>query len=250
MTAFIRFENIDKAFGRHAVYEGLSLNVSKGETLSVLGGSGTGKSVLLKTLIGLLRPDNGRVIFDGEDVSFFDETQWRALRRRVGMVFQGAALFDSMSVFDNIAYPIRLLGKAVGDEELQEKVREKLDWVSLSFDQVAHLKPAELSGGMAKRVGLARAIATEPDVILWDEPTTGLDPKSRRAINTLIVSMQKRLGATSMVVTHDLASAFAVSNRLALLSNKRIVAVGTEAELRACSLPEVTQFLDERVLEG
>ena len=250
MKELIRFDNLHKSFGTHRVYEGLSLHVLRGETLAVMGASGTGKSVLLKTLIGLLAPDEGQVLFEGEDVRTFDDARWRGLRQRVAMVFQGAALFDSMTVFENVAYPLRLKTPPVDSRMIVSRVKEVLSMVNLSFEQVAALRPVELSGGMARRVGLARALAVEPEVILWDEPTAGLDPQSRRTINTLIVSMKRRLNVTSMVVTHDLASAFAVSDRLALLANRRIVEVGNEETLRASTCLEVKQFLDERALEA
>lgn len=250
MSELIRFENLFKTFGQLPVYEGLNLQIFKGETLSVLGGSGTGKSVLLKTLIGLLRPDAGRVWFEGQDVTGWTEKEWLPIRRRVAMVFQGAALFDSMSVFDNVAYPLRRAFPAMNAAQLYDTVEERLSWVNLNVKRVGPLRPSELSGGMAKRVGLARALAVTPEVILWDEPTSGLDPISRRIINTLILSMNARLAVTSIVVTHDLASAYAVSNRLALLSNRRIVEVGTVEDMRNSKHPEVSQFLDDRAWEG
>ncbi|MFZ5469047.1 MAG: ABC transporter ATP-binding protein [Myxococcota bacterium] len=243
----IRFVDLYKSFGENRVFSGLNLSVRRGETLTVIGGSGAGKSVLLKTLIGLERPDAGRVYFEGADVTRMAERELREVRRKVAMVFQGAALFDSMTVLDNVAYPLRVRFPRMAEEEIRARSRSKLALVSLSG--AGHLLPSSLSGGMRKRVGLARAIATEPEVILWDEPTTGLDPISRRTINTLIVSMQKKLEVTSIVVTHDMTSAFAVSDRIAMLADRRIVEVGAPDELKGSRLSMVREFLDARALE-
>ena len=242
--ALIRFEHLRKAFGPKRVYDDLQLSVSAGETLTVIGGSGTGKSVLLKCLIGLLRPDSGHILFQGQDLTDFREEDFIDLRRHVAMVFQGAALFDSLSVGDNVAYPLREHFPKMKPDEVRARVAEKLALVNLPGTE--QLKPSDLSGGMRKRVGLARAIATNPEVILWDEPTTGLDPVTTETINQLILSMQEKLGCTSIVVTHDMMSAFTVSDRIAMLANRRIVQVGTPEELRASTVPEVRAFLDAR----
>ena len=241
--ALIRFRGLWKSFGLKKVFEDLSLDVHQGETLTIIGGSGSGKSVLLKCLIGLLYPDRGEVLFDGVDVASLDERGLREVRKRVAMVFQGAALFDSLSVAENIAYPLREHLK-LSHAEVAERERQKLALVNLPGAE--HLRPSDLSGGMRKRVGLARAIAIEPEVILYDEPTTGLDPISTRIIDELIVSTKERLGCTQIVVTHDMDSAFRVSDRIAMLANRRIVAQGTVADMKASKNPEVRAFFDAR----
>ncbi len=240
----IRFEGLFKAFGPKKIYEGLSLAVHEGETLTVIGGSGSGKSVLLKCLIGLLQPDAGRIYFEGQDLTDLDEPDFLPVRSKVAMVFQGAALFDSLSVGDNIAYPLREHFKDLSDAQIKERVAHKLELVNLPG--IEDMRPSDLSGGMRKRVGLARAIATDPEVILWDEPTTGLDPISTRIIDELINSMKAKLGCTSIVVTHDMQSAFEVSDRIAMLANRRIVQVGSVEEMRSSSQPEVRAFFDAR----
>ena len=240
----IRFEDIHKSFGTKHVFEHLSLSVMEGEILTVMGGSGMGKSVLLKCLIGLLYPDSGRIIFESQDLTAFDEKDFLHVRRRIAMVFQGAALFDSLTVGENIAYPLREHFPTMSDEELQKRVAQKLELVNLPG--VEAMKPADLSGGMRKRIGLARAIAVDPEVILWDEPTTGLDPISARVIDRLIVSMKRKLGCTSVVVSHDLDSAFTVSDRIAMIAKRKIVQVGTVQEMRSSTVPEVRTFFEAR----
>jgi len=244
VSAYIRFQGLWKAFGKKRIYENLSLDVQQGETLTIIGGSGTGKSVLLKCLIGLMYPDQGEVVFDGTDIATLDEPQLREVRRRVAMVFQGAALFDSLTVGQNIAYPLREQMPELKEADIAARVAHNLELVDLKG--IEAMRPADLSGGMRKRVGLARAIATEPQVILWDEPTTGLDPISTRVIDELIISMKKRLGCTSLVVTHDMDSAFRVSDRMAMLADRTIVATGTVAEMKASTHPKVRAFFDAR----
>ncbi|WP_338872094.1 ABC transporter ATP-binding protein [Myxococcus stipitatus] len=243
----IHFEHLRKAFGSKRVYDDLDLEVRAGETLVVLGGSGTGKSVLLKCLIGLQRPDAGRIVFQGHDLTGFSEEDFIPVRRNVAMVFQGAALFDSLCVGENVAYPLREHFPDMSVDEVRERVAEKLALVNLPGTE--QLMPADLSGGMKKRVGLARAIATNPEVILWDEPTTGLDPVTTQSINAMINSMKTKLGSTSIVVTHDLVSAFSVGDRMAMLAERRIVQVGTREEFRRSTVPEVRAFLDARRVE-
>jgi phospholipid/cholesterol/gamma-HCH transport system ATP-binding protein len=233
-----------KAFGPKKIFEGLDLHVERGETLTIIGGSGTGKSVMLKCLIGLLYPDKGNIWFEGADVTTFGEKQIRDVRKRVAMVFQGAALFDSLTVAENIAYPLREHLKELTEEEIAARVAKNLKMVNLPG--IEQMRPSDLSGGMRKRVGLARAIAIEPEVILYDEPTTGLDPISTRVIDELIISMKHQLGATSIVVTHDMDSAFRVSDRMAMLSKRRIVASGTVEEMKASTHPDVRAFFDAR----
>jgi phospholipid/cholesterol/gamma-HCH transport system ATP-binding protein len=243
----IHFEHLTKSFGPKRVYDDLELNVLAGETLVVIGGSGSGKSVLLKCLIGLLRPDTGRIQFQGHELTTFSEEKFLEVRRHVAMVFQGSALFDSLSVGENVAYPLREHFPELSSEERARRVAEKLALVNLPG--IEEMKPADLSGGMKKRVGLARAIATDPEVILWDEPTTGLDPLTTQSINAMINSMKTKLGCTSIVVTHDMVSAFAVADRIAMLANRRIVQVGTPEEMRRSTVPEVRAFLDARRAE-
>ncbi|MFP2928127.1 ABC transporter ATP-binding protein [Pyxidicoccus sp. 3LG] len=243
----IHFEHLTKSFGAKRVYDDVELDVRAGETLVVMGGSGTGKSVLLKCLIGLLHPDTGRILFQGHDLARFTEEQFIPVRRHVAMVFQGAALFDSLSVGENVAYPLLEHFPDMPLDEVRRRVAEKLEWVNLPGTEA--LMPSDLSGGMKKRVGLARAIATNPEVILWDEPTTGLDPVTTQSINVMINSMKQKLGCTSIVVTHDMVSAFAVGDRLAMLANRRIVQVGTPDEIRRSTVPEVRAFLDARRAE-
>jgi phospholipid/cholesterol/gamma-HCH transport system ATP-binding protein len=240
----IRFEGLWKAFGPKRIYEDLNLDVRRGETLTIIGGSGTGKSVLLKCLIGLLYPDRGHVWFEGTDVTTLDEKALREVRRKVSMVFQGAALFDSLTVAENIAYPLREHLVDVTEEEIAARVAKNLEMVNLPG--IEQMRPSDLSGGMRKRVGLARAIAIEPEVILYDEPTTGLDPISTRIIDELILSMQEKLGCTSIVVTHDMDSAFRVSDRMAMLAKRHIVASGTVEAMQASQDPDVRAFFDAR----
>jgi phospholipid/cholesterol/gamma-HCH transport system ATP-binding protein len=240
----IKWEGLWKAFGRKSIFEGLDLEVRRGETITIIGGSGTGKSVLLKCLIGLLYPDRGHIWFEGRDVMTFGEAEIREVRKRVAMVFQGAALFDSLTVGENIAYPLREHLKELSEEEISARVAKNLKMVNLPG--IEQMRPSDLSGGMRKRVGLARAIAIEPEVILYDEPTTGLDPISTRIIDELIVSMKQQLGCTSIVVTHDMDSAFRVSDRMAMLARRKIVASGTVAEMQASTNPDVRAFFDAR----
>lgn len=240
----LHWEGLWKAFGARRIYEGLDLEVRRGETLTIIGGSGSGKSVLLKCLIGLLAPDRGSVWLEGVDVTTLDERALRQVRRRVAMVFQSAALFDSLSVADNVAYPLREHLPELSEGEIADRVAHNLELVNLPG--IEAMRPSDLSGGMRKRVGLARAIAIEPEVILWDEPNTGLDPISCRIIDDLIISMRERLRCTSVVVTHDMASAFRVSDSIAMLSSRRIVASGTVSEMQRSTHPDVRAFLDAR----
>jgi len=236
----IVFEDVWKAFGPISIYEGLDLTVHKGETLTIVGGSGTGKSVLLKCLLRLLVADKGRITAFGEEVTGRSEREMGSIRRRIGMLFQGAALFDSLDVRENIAYPLRQHGWEE-EERIEARVAEVLEMVNLPG--IERKWPAELSGGMKKRVGLARAIAIEPEVILYDEPTTGLDPTNVKRIDELILGMQARLGVTSIVVTHDMGSAFRVSDRLAMLYDRKIVWTGWKDEVETASAPVVRDFI-------
>lgn len=236
----IRVQGVKKAFGPKVVYEDCTLDVFPGETMTIIGGSGTGKSVLLKMLIGLLRADSGTIVAFGQEVTKLTERGLQGVRKRVAMLFQGGALFDSLTVAQNIKYPLREHRWGT-EKEMDVRVEEVLDMVGLPG--VQRLKPAELSGGMRKRVGLARAIAIQPEVILYDEPTTGLDPINVRRINGLIRSLQAKLGVTSIVVTHDMDSAFTVSDRFAMLYDRRIAFVGTREETLACDIRYVREFI-------
>lgn len=243
----IRFEHLKKSFGLNRVFDDVDLTVSAGETLVVIGGSGSGKTVLLKCLIGLTYLDAGRILFQGQDLARLREEDFFVVRRHVAMVFQSSALFDSLTVGENVAYPLREHFPELSSQEVARRVAEKLSWVDLPGTE--GMMPADLSGGMRKRVGLARAIATDPEVILWDEPTAGLDPVTTQNINAMINSMKRRLGCTSIVVTHDMVSAFEVADRIAMLANRRIVQVGTPEEMRHSTVPEVRAFLDARRAE-
>lgn len=236
----IIISNLSKAFGRKVVLAGINLKIYDGESLVILGPSGCGKSVLLKHIIGLLKPDSGQVIIDGEDITAYSQTQMDALRMRMGMLFQSAALFDSLTVEENIAFGLRK-HTDLSTLAIHHIVSEKLEWVGLPGAN--NLMPSELSGGMRKRVGLARAIAMEPEMILYDEPTTGLDPIMTSAIDELHLSLKKRLGVTSIVVTHDLGSASRIADRMALHFGGQIVAVGTKDEIFNSPDPLVQQFI-------
>ena len=227
--SFISIRGLTKSFGGKQVLRGVDLDVLEGETLVVLGASGEGKSVLLKHLVGLERPDSGEVIVEGQRLNDLSEDELAGIRKQVSMVFQGGALFDSLTVFGNVSYPLREHSR-MDEPAIARRVKELLAMVEL--DGVEHLYPAELSGGMKKRVSLARAIALQPRCVLYDEPTTGLDPIVTLKIDSMIRSLQRQLGYTSVVVTHDLSSAFKVGDRFALLDDGRIRFSGTADEVR------------------
>ena len=237
----ISIRGLCKRLGTRNVLDGVDLDIQTGESVVVLGPSGTGKSVLLKHIIGLMRPDAGSIEIDGEQLVGLRESEMNGIRRRFGMLFQGAALFDSMSVGENVALALRE-HTDMSEPDIQRRVTERLDWVGLK--NIETMRPSSLSGGMRKRVGLARAVAMDPAFILYDEPTTGLDPIMSDAIDQLIRGLQKRMNVTSVVVTHDLRSAFKVGDRLAMLLNGHIVAQGTPAEMQASADPVVRQFLE------
>jgi phospholipid/cholesterol/gamma-HCH transport system ATP-binding protein len=238
----IEFQDLHKAFGEKPVLQGLSLKVRDGETVVIIGYSGTGKSVALKHIVGLLHPDAGDVIVDGQAVSALDRDGLTTLRRSIGYVFQFAALFDSMTVAENVALGLKPRG--IDEDEIAERVREALAVVDLSG--TGEQLPAELSGGMRKRVGLARAIALRPRYILYDEPTTGLDPVTAAVIDRLMVRTREHLGVTGIVVTHDMRSAYAVGDRIAMLYDGRIRQVGTVDEIQQTPDPVVRQFIEGR----
>lgn len=238
----IQFEHLAKRFGRRQVLDDLTLTIPEGETTVLMGYSGTGKSVALKHIVGLLEPDGGRVLVDGLVVHELGYDELMQLRGRIGYVFQSAALFDSMTVAENVSLGLRHQG--VGAEEISRRVAESLHLVDL--DGAGARMPAELSGGMRKRVGIARAIALRPRYILYDEPTTGLDPVTTAAMDELMIRAREESGATSVVVTHDLPSAFAVADRIAFLHEGRIQQVGTADEIRQSTDPVVREFLGVR----
>ena len=236
----IEVRKLSKSFGGKSVLNEVDLTMEEGKTLVVIGRSGCGKSVVLKHLIGLLKPDSGAVLVDGEDIVGLPERKLTAVRRKIGMLFQSAALFDSMSVEANLAFPLREQGMR-DEKEIDARVAEALDMVELAGEQ--HKMPADLSGGMRKRVGLARTIVGRPRCVLYDEPTTGLDPITSDSINHMIRRLQRRLGVTSIVVTHDMKTAFHCADRVALLHEGRVHFDGTVEELKASADPVMTDFI-------
>jgi phospholipid/cholesterol/gamma-HCH transport system ATP-binding protein len=238
--AMIEIIDVHKSFGSLAVLRGVNLAVEKGESMTVIGGSGSGKSVLIKHVIGLLHPDKGRVIVDGQVMNDLDEFGLNELRKKFGMLFQMAALFDSLTVWENVGFSLTQHTK-LSDKEIREIVTQKLALVGLK--DVEDIMPSELSGGMKKRVGLARAIAMDPAIILYDEPTTGLDPIAADAINDLIVDLRKKLGVTSVAITHDMHSAYKISDRIAMLYKGEILETGTPDQIRNTANPIVHQFI-------
>ncbi|HCF58667.1 MAG TPA: ABC transporter ATP-binding protein [Myxococcales bacterium] len=243
----IAIRGLHKSFGDHRVLTGVDLSVAEGSTTVILGGSGSGKTVLMKHIIGLLRPDLGEVWIEGENIAALDGRALDEVRRKFGMVFQASALFDSMTVFENVAFPLREHTRA-SEEQIARVVHEKLDVVGLR--EVDGKYPAELSGGMRKRVGLARAIALEPKIVLYDEPTTGLDPITTDYVDEMILEAKKKLGVTSVVISHDVGSAMHIADRIAFLHEGQICAEGPPAELRSSGHPAVTRFLSTWLEKG
>ena len=238
--ALIEFRGVKKAFGEKVVYEHLDLDIHAGESITIIGGSGQGKSVMLKLLIGLLPADGGSIKFDGQEIVGAKEQTLVEVRRRIGMLFQGAALFDSLSVRENVAYGLREHLKMT-ESEIDQRVAESL--ASVGLPGIEDMWPADLSGGMKKRVGLARAVAVRPEVLLYDEPTTGLDPINTTRINNLILDLKKRIDVTSVVVTHDMQSAFTVSDRISMIHEGRRIFAGTPDEIRQSRVPQVHDFI-------
>ncbi len=237
----IQIVDLHKSFGSHHVLSGITLDVPAGSTLVILGGSGSGKTVLMKHMIGLLKPDSGRVVVDGEDIVPLGPEGLERMRRKFGMVFQAAALFDSMTVFENVSFPLREHRKELSEEQIRALVKEKLGIVGLK--NVEEKYPADLSGGMRKRVGLARAIVLDPKIVLYDEPTTGLDPITTDYVDEMILDAKKELGVTSVVISHDIASAFKVADNIAFLYQGNIVDQGHPSKLRHSEHPAVKLFL-------
>src|SRR5438128_1360775 len=239
-SSMITVRSLAKRIGQQEILRGVDLEVATGETLAIIGRSGGGKSVLLKHLVGLMAPDAGEIWIDGQNIIGLNERQLGAIRQKIGILFQGAALFDSMTVAENVAFPLREAGER-DPKVLREKVREMLDVVELEGQE--EKMPESLSGGMKKRVGLARSIVRRPSCVLYDEPTSGLDPVVSDSINRLIRRLQKRLGMTSVVVTHDMKSAFDVANHVAYLHEGRIYFYGTSNQLQQTSDPILQDFL-------
>ena len=237
----IALENISLAFDE-PILENVSFAAKEGETVVVVGESGTGKSTILKLILRLLVPEQGRVSIDGEDITHLTFDDALKVRQKMGMVFQGAALFDSMTVYENVAYPLHE-HTTLKESEIESRVREKLEFVDLEPDKVMDQMPSELSGGMKKRVGIARGLANNPEIMLYDEPTSGLDPLTTATITYLIIKLQRELKVTSVVVSHDIRSAFRMASKIALLSNKRIGFFGTPEEMTGSDDPYIREFL-------
>lgn len=237
----ISLQNISLAF-EEPILENVSFDAKEGETVVVVGESGTGKSTILKLLLRLLVPDKGRVAIDGEDITNLTFDDALKVRQKMGMVFQGAALFDSMTVYENVAYPLRE-HTTLDEGEIEKRVREKLTFVDLEPDKVMDQMPSELSGGMKKRVGIARGLANNPEIMLYDEPTSGLDPLTTGTITRLIMKLQRELGVTSIVVSHDIRSAFRMATKIALLAERHIAFFGTPEDMAASEDKYIRDFL-------
>ena len=244
MSPKVELRGVKKRFGAKKVLDGVDLVIPAGQSLVVIGGSGTGKSVMIKCVLGILRPDEGTILVDGQDVTHIAGAARDKVMKKFGMLFQGAALFDSLPVWENVAFGL-IQGRGMGRRQAREIAIQKLSMVGLSAD-VAELSPAELSGGMQKRVGLARAIAADPDIIFFDEPTTGLDPIMADIINDLIISTVKTVGATALSITHDMVSARKISDRIAMLYGGKIIWQGPTAEIDKTGNEYVDQFIHGR----
>ncbi len=240
-TPKIRVANLQKSFGKNQVLRGVDLEVQQGESMVVIGGSGSGKTVLIKCIIGLIQPDEGEIYVGGLEITSLDEKKMNEVRKKIGMLFQWGALFDSMTVWENVGFGLRRQTH-LKDEEIRRIASEKLALVGLK--NVEDVMPSELSGGMRKRVSLARAIAVEPEILLYDEPTTGIDPIMADAINDLIIQMREKLNVTSIAITHDMKSAYKIGDRIAMLYQGKIVEVATPEEIRNSSNPIVQQFIE------
>jgi phospholipid/cholesterol/gamma-HCH transport system ATP-binding protein len=244
MTAKIQLIGVKKRFGSKVVLDGVDLTIDKQSSLVIIGGSGTGKSVTIKSILGIIRPDEGTILVDGEDITHINGSARDKVMRKFGMLFQGAALFDSLPVWENVAFGL-IQGRGVPRAKARDIAIQKLAKVGLSED-VAFLSPSELSGGMQKRVGLARAIAADPEIIFFDEPTTGLDPIMADIINDLIISTVKDVGATALSITHDMVSARKISDKVAMLYGGKIIWTGPTGEIDHSGNPYVEQFIHGR----
>jgi len=240
-TAKVELRGVKKRFGRKVVLDGVDLTIEKGQSLVVIGGSGTGKSVMIKCVLGILRPEAGQIFVDGQEVTHLHGRGRDAMLRKFGMLFQGAALFDSLPVWENVAFGL-IQGRGIRRKQARDKAIETLARVGLG-PEVGDLSPAELSGGMQKRVGLARAIAADPEIIFFDEPTTGLDPIMADIINDLIVRTVKQVGATTLSITHDMVSARKIADRIAMLYKGKIIWQGPTAQIDRSGNPFVEQFI-------
>lgn len=238
----IRFKNLVKKFGARTILHGLTFEIQEGEIVFILGTSGTGKSVLLKSIVGLLQPDDGEVWIDDLEISKFTEEQYLGVRKKCGMVFQHPALFDSLTIFENVAFGLRRHYQ-LSEDAIAEKVRKALNLVHLS--EIEQKKPSEISYGMQKRVSLARTVALEPKILLFDEPTTGLDPVTTNAVNHLIKELSRKLKTTSLVVSHDMQCALDIADKIIVLDKGNIVDQGTPEELKKSKVPLVIDFLQE-----
>lgn len=238
----IEYRNLVKRFGERTILKGINLKINEGEIIFILGTSGTGKSVLLKNTVGLLRPDEGEILIDGKDVSKYTEQQYLEVRKKCGMVFQHPALFDSLSIFENVAFGLRKHYK-LSESEIGDKVQKALRLVNIA--NIENKRPSEISYGMQKRVSLARTVALEPKILLFDEPTTGLDPVTTNAVNNLIKELSRKLKTTSIVVSHDMPCALSIADRIIVLDQGQIVDQGTPAELLKSTKPLVMDFLSE-----
>ena len=238
---FIRIEKLSKSFGENHVIRGVDLDINRGEILTLIGKSGVGKSILLKLLINLIEPDSGRILFEGRPLDALPKVERKVFQKKMSYVFQGTALLDSLTVFENVALPLQER-RGAAREEIRRRVREKLQ--QLDLVDIDEKYPSQLSGGMKKRVALARALVTEPEVVLFDEPTTGLDPIRKHAVHRLITDYQKKFGFTAVLVSHEIPDVFYISQRIAMIDEGRIVFAGTPEELRQSANPVVRQFVD------
>ena len=238
--ALIQFENVFKRFGANHVLKGVNLSIYRGNITTVIGKSGCGKSVLLKHIIGLIEPDSGKILFQGQSFSQMKKSERKALKKKYSYMFQGTALFDSMTVFENIALPLKE-GTSLPKGAIERRVRDKMQ--QLDLHEIDDKYPSQLSGGMKKRVALARALVTNPEIVLFDEPTTGLDPIRKNAVHSMISEYQKRFGFTGVVVSHEIPDIFHISQCVAMLNNGRIIFEGSPEEIRQVSNPIVQQFI-------
>jgi phospholipid/cholesterol/gamma-HCH transport system ATP-binding protein len=239
----IRIVNLHKSFSNNEVLSGINLEIETGESMVIIGGSGSGKTVLIKHIIGLLKPDKGDVWIDSIKINTLKEKELNLVRKRFGMLFQGSALFDSMTVGENVAFALRRHSE-MNEEEIEQRIKECLRLVGLK--DIEQIMPSDLSGGMKKRVALARAIALKPEIILYDEPTTGLDPIMADVINNLIIELREKLEVTSIAITHDLVSAYKIADRIAMLYEGKILEIDTPEKLRSSPNPVIQQFINGR----
>ena len=239
----VELQNVHKAFGERKILRGVDIQVRKGETMVLLGGSGTGKSVSIRHIVGLLNPDQGRVFVNGEEMSFSDESRRTRLRSKMGLLFQSGALINWLTVYENVALPLKELQLAEADE-INRRVIEKLRWLSLMPAKDTY--PANISGGMKKRVGLARALVTNPDILMYDEPTSGLDPVMSQVINELVIKTKKDMGVTQIIVTHDMNSAYYIADRITFLYQGKVLCVGTPEQIKNSDNGVIQQFIHGR----